>query len=90
MVLEEQPAKMAEALRYFLQGIGYGNYFQILFIILNYSSHEFSHSSSQSECHTPFVVTPQWRSSDKAEGFIEASVTRSRSRYFEFNSFGDR
>ena len=27
MVLEEQPAKMAEALRHFLQGLGYGNNF---------------------------------------------------------------
>lgn len=25
MVLEEQPAKMAEAFRHFLQGLGYGN-----------------------------------------------------------------
>ena len=25
MVLEEQPAKLAEALRHFLQGLGYGN-----------------------------------------------------------------
>jgi hypothetical protein len=24
MVLEEQPAKLAEALRYFLQGLGFG------------------------------------------------------------------
>ena len=27
MVLEEQPAKMAEALRHFLQGLGYGKIF---------------------------------------------------------------
>jgi hypothetical protein len=33
MVLEEQPAKLAEALRYFLQGLGFGKV--ILFYLKN-------------------------------------------------------
>ena len=40
MVLEEQPAKMAEALRYFLQGIGYGNQFKYN-LKSKYSNHVF-------------------------------------------------
>lgn len=41
MILEEQPAKMAEGLRHFLQGLGYGNkndFFKIylfIFYIIN-------------------------------------------------------
>jgi hypothetical protein len=31
MVLEEQPAKMAEAMRHFLQGLGYGKRHFLLF-----------------------------------------------------------
>jgi len=46
MVLEEQPAKLAEALRYFLQGLGFGRflsggggYFAINFILFLFKSH---------------------------------------------------
>jgi hypothetical protein len=58
MVLEEQPAKMSESLRHFLQGLGYGKSFKNYIFFKIKTVIVFYFFSSSFKYYTPLIGLP--------------------------------